>query len=412
MHALRDVESDIGSWRRSPLRPLLENTAREATKEELERLGTALEAANTAARDVKSVARAATSIEAETANLVGELHRIEPRLDLAAADPERTLRSLRLFVDGEAQRLLGSASLGSLNVLYIALMQLELARLVRSDEIEYALMSIEEPEAHLHPHLQRRMFRSLLAAEKMKGTIISTHSPHIVSVTPAQQLIVLRDVDGETVASAASDADLSPQAWDDLGRYLDATRSELVFARRVLLVEGFAEQVVLPLLTPIGLDDHGISVCPIHGVHFASYVAFLRSLGTPYAVITDGDPDKGKGRTGAERAARIAELVGPVGATAATLGLFAGDTTFETDLFETTPQNSAKMFNALRSLASSEEARKWLDNQRENGTLTAERFLGLVDRVGKGRFAQRLAATATSLDPPAYIKSALDHLAS
>ncbi len=190
---------------------------------------------------------------------------MEPRLDLAPGDPERTLRSLRLFVDGAAQRRLSSASLGTLNVLYIALMQLELERLIERGEIEYALISIEEPESHLHPHLQRRMFGSLLTDDVKSGTVISTHSPHIVSVTAPKRLVVLREVDGETVACAASTADLTSHAWHDLGRYLDATRSELVFARRVVLVEGFAEQVLLPLAAPVDFDELGVSVCPIHG---------------------------------------------------------------------------------------------------------------------------------------------------
>ncbi len=46
MHALRDAEGDIASWRRSPLRPLLEDAARRTTKDDLEKLGAALNQAN------------------------------------------------------------------------------------------------------------------------------------------------------------------------------------------------------------------------------------------------------------------------------------------------------------------------------------------------------------------------------
>lgn len=415
MHALRDAEGDIASWRRSPLRPLLEEVSRRTDGGDLKAVAEALEQANETVRKLDSVKQAAEDIERQTEALVGQLHRLEPRLDLAPADPERTLRALRLYLDGDAQRSLASASLGSLNVLYIALLQLELARRLDKDEIEHALISIEEPEAHLHPHMQRRMFSGLLADDsKKRSTVVSTHSPHIVSVTPPQQLVVLRDVDAVTAAFAASEANLSDTAWDDLARYLDATRSELVFARRVLLVEGFAEQVLLPRIAApsFDLDEHGVTVCPIHGTHFLSYVAFLRALGTPYAVITDGDPEAGKGKTGADRALALARALDEEGADPEGVGIFCGDVTFEVDLFDASSDNEAAMFDALETFSLSNSAREKIAEAREAGNMVGKDFLPSigVGALTKGRFAQRLASSFESLDAPDYIERALDHL--
>ena len=62
---------------------------------------------------------------------------------------------------------------------------------------------------------------------------------------------------------------------DDIERYLNATRSELMFAKGVILVEGDAEEALLPSFAEsisINLDRKGISVCNVAGTNFTPYV--------------------------------------------------------------------------------------------------------------------------------------------
>lgn len=115
----------------------------------------------------------------------------------------------------------------------------------------------------------------------------------IASVAPLASLLLLRDEAGAgTKGYSTAAAEFSESEAEDLARYLDVTRAELVFARGVILVEGDAERFLVPAFADeIGtpLDDYGLSVCSVAGTNFEPYAKLLGALGIPFALITDYD---------------------------------------------------------------------------------------------------------------------------
>jgi putative ATP-dependent endonuclease of OLD family len=446
--ALRDVEDSLASWRRSPLRPLLDDAAARLGRDQLVELAGGYEELAGDLAQIPEIAELGQRIGDRLLAMVGEVHAFPVHLGFAPTDPERLIRAVRLLVD-EQQRAVGEASLGSANLLFLVLKQLELDLAVREGLHDHTFLAIEEPEAHLHPHVQRLVYRSVLRRRAHLGggagadpggvpgavgsdavtLLLTTHSPHVVSVAPVRSLVLLRSTaGGGTEAVSTAGLALSREEEEDLERYLDVTRGEILFSRGIILVEGDAETYLLPAFAAsmgYDLDRLGITISSVGGTHFAPYVKLLGrdGLDIPFAVITDADPvPEGRAR-GHSRVVKLLRLLAATDparvpevpevhdddlpTAAADAGLFLNEHTLEVDLFRS--GHHREMIETLtgltRNAACRVRAREWGDDP---ATLNPARFLADIETVGKGRFAQRLAANLNAgLQPPAYIAGAI-----
>ena len=184
--------------------------------------------------------------------------------------------------------------LGELNLLFIAA---ELLLLKDDNAGGMKLALIEELEAHLHPQAQLRLI-NYLQNEYIKNNvqvIISTHSPILASKINLKNLILMKDGVGYDLAEGETKLEKGDYLF--LQRFLDSTKANLFFAKGIIMVEGDAENILIPVIADIlgyPLEKYGISIVNVGGTSFLRYSKIMirkdgKSIGIPVSVITDCD---------------------------------------------------------------------------------------------------------------------------
>jgi hypothetical protein len=219
------------------------------------------------------------------------------RLQLAAGLPSlRTIFAQSLLsIDDGVELALEQHGMGMQRSLVVSILHTWCDTVRRGDR-DY-LFAIEEPEIYLHPHATRVLLNLL---EEMAGhdqVIFTTHANDFVNRVPLENVITVhRQQCGSELRSVAVQPKLSgldAETVAKVQRYLQEDRSDMLFARAVLLVEGQAEYFALPAFARtlgLALDAAGVSVVFVNGIgNFAAYHALLDTLGIPHVVVMDGD---------------------------------------------------------------------------------------------------------------------------
>ena len=374
---------------------------------------------------------------------------------------------------------------GFANLLYLATIAVELANV---DDAELTLFLVEEPEAHLHPQLQAAVLNFLeeRAEQSIKPKadldapaghiqiIVATHSPNLSAWVSNENLVFVRSVTPPTgqgddahggssappeelATSGASTADSGeapdhtdatppagparretrciPLAKIDLNdverrkidRYLDVTKSALLFGGRTLLVEGIAEALLFPIIAKYHvLRDNTKALrtfrsavfVPIDGTDFEPY---SKALLTPYkgtriadrlVIVTDGDKttvEAGEELPGKRRQVKLDALAAGAGAADA-LDVFVNTYSLEPDLVAA--GNGDLLKKVYLELHPKSEA-NWDAAVIKTDDEQARAIQELFVTTRKGDFAHILAdyiAAGEKFTVPAYIKQAIEAL--
>lgn len=159
------------------------------------------------------------------------------------------------------------------------------------------IFAVEEPEIYLHPHATRVMLRLLEDIAQNHQVIFTTHAGEFINRAPLQnlQIVSRRRVQDAWISQVQRPrfGKLKAEEIAKVQRYLSEDRSDMLFARAVLLVEGQAELFALPSFAAtlgLDLDAAGVSVVFVNGIgNFGAYHQILRAFGIAHTILMDGD---------------------------------------------------------------------------------------------------------------------------
>jgi putative ATP-dependent endonuclease of OLD family len=396
LQPLRDAVADLRPGRDNRLIALLAALA-PVGHPDRERILEEATKANDAFGAIPTVEDAKSKVASRLAAMIGT-GRFRQFTNLAFADPrfERLVGALRARI-GQFEALeMAENGLGFNNLLYMAVLLAALAD--APDDGALRVLLVEEPEAHLHPQLQDLLMRFLEdEADGSTQVIVTSHSPGFASSARVERLTVIArpSSDAPPVARAPRDFGLSAKQLGHLRRFLDVTKASLFFARAVILVEGVAEQLLVPALARrmgISLPENGVAIIDVGGVAFPPFTDLFGSDKLPYrlAVISDadGDPDaeelEGSEPNLSPRAAALREREGD------NLKVEVVPRTLEWSLARESKENVDLMLDALALVKPQVAGRLRVELADADLDACADALLKAVEDV-KGRFAQELA---------------------
>jgi len=420
INAFRNINSDLHGSTKSLLSKYCQS--RIDTEKELESIKTILKKSSSDLNDLDFIPDIADNIQKKGQNIAGQYFSFPVSISFLSNYDVDAWSQLNLYYSPENGNNvpIHTLGLGQKNILYLSLFIAELEN--SSNRHEVNILLIEEPEAHLHPQLQKILFSNLNDL-KTTQVFMTSHSTHIASDCDYKNLNILYNNPKREVKSFSpfKDGLLSIREKLLLKRYLDATRSEMFFASAIIYVEGIGEQFIIPSIAKniynINLTEHNISVIPIHSRYFDPYLKIVQNqnLEIPVVAIIDGDSDELEDEeesTTAIANAKILEVADRV-------LVSSGTKTLEIDLFPNINTNAEYLKDCFLNLGHKKSYDKLIIATRDNPELWEKELIKRIDKVvKKGRFAQELSVLIELSDlsyelfiVPQYIKDAITHIA-
>jgi putative ATP-dependent endonuclease of the OLD family len=421
LQPLRDPALGLKPGRTSQLAKLIQHLS---SPEEREDLAKKLKEFDDILKAQPPVSSTNETIGNRHSNMLGAELAQSLKLQLSPSDFVRFASRVGLSV---ANMDVEQNGLGFNNLIYMAVVLSELAL---SKDTSYCGLIVEEPEAHLHPQLQAVLLQYLRTVEKPEEgqkavqVFVTSHSPNFAALADIDSICCIYQSPDGPAAFAPRDIVFKEGKKEKLQRYLNVTRAELFFARRLMLVEGTAELFIVEALAKksgIDLRKSAVSVISTDGLNFDAFLPLFGKNGMqiPVAVISDADPPPANfpGKSPPLALSANAQLLQKC--EDEFVKCFFASKTLEYDLAFDTGCRS-HMLVALKEMHPTIAAALTIevDRAHDDHAKAQQLFCGMFDRgegktkVQKGAFAQlfsyEISNSKNQVDLPPYLSEAFE----
>ncbi|RGF02522.1 DUF2813 domain-containing protein [Ruminococcus sp. AM22-14LB] len=267
---------------------LLKEEQKEADEEKTKGIQNALNEINNQINSLNYVLSALENVNTELTELSADNEDQKIRFIAGESDAGKLLDNLTLsFSTGN--NLLSIGGDGRNNQIFLATWIAKQNIQKNVDHVTF--YAVEEPEAHLHPHQQRKL--STYIQEKFGEQIfITTHSLHIAAKFTPANILRLYTLKKKTYAASGGCSDILKEVFENFGYRMNALSAECFFASGVFLVEGVSEVLFYTALSNainVDLDRLNITILSVEGVGFKPYIAVCDALNIPWVMRTDND---------------------------------------------------------------------------------------------------------------------------
>lgn len=244
----------------------------------------------------------------ESSEILTNLHGILEELDTAMDNPNNTvditpftkkIRDLNKGVKINYSQFsmeyhgMGTRSWSSLLVLKAFITQ-NMQFATDGELAYYPIIAIEEPESHLHPNAQKKLYSQINNIVGQK--IVATHSSYIAGSANLKENRSIYKVNSGISIGKLIETDFNDEQIRKIKRLVVNTRGELFFSKLVVLFEGETEEQTLPITIErhfnkksieIGVDFIGVGG---HG-NYLTFIRFFESFNIPYLIFSDNEPN-------------------------------------------------------------------------------------------------------------------------